>query len=260
MKTPPIFEARGLCAGPGDFLRDLEFQIEPGEWIFVIGPNGSGKTTLLDALTGWIPHRGSLRFQGQPLPHIPRLEFARSVAVLRCQEAPVFGFSVGEFVESGAFPQGPHGARAIARESLEQVGALDWLDRPLTSLSSGEFQRIALARVLAQQTPVLLLDEPTSHLDPGHHAACFELLAQLRAQTPKTILCICHDLSAAAQYGDRLLLLSRGRIVAQGGPRTVLTGPHLQAAYGCPFEFESSPAQLHPRAVASSPRPFSFSP
>lgn len=253
MKNAPVFECVGMSAGPGVFLQDIHLRVEPGQFVSIVGPNGCGKTTLLHALTGLLPYHGDLRLNGLPVDKIPRREFARQVAVVSAAEPPTFGFTVSEFIESGTsswngiWKQMTSATSKAALEALDAVEGTHLSRRPITELSSGEFQRICIARALAQKTPTLILDEPTSHLDLGHQSLVFVLLKRLQSEFSKTILCVSHDINLASEYSDSMLMLSEGRIVAQGTPTEVLTLDRLESVYHASFRIDPDPVTQSPR-------------
>lgn len=202
---------------------------EEGQWTVVIGPNGAGKTTLLRAISGLVPFDGSIRLFGDDLRSLRRREVARQIAVVAQSPVTPPWLTVAEYVLLGRTPYlGP-----LAKESESDVAtaarALERLDldglasRPLGTLSGGERQRVVVARALAQGAPLVLLDEPTSALDIGHQQQALELLDGLRHDGGLTLVAAMHDLTLAAQYADRIILLQRGRVVADGVPEDVLT-------------------------------------
>jgi iron complex transport system ATP-binding protein len=212
--------------------------VERGEWVALIGPNGAGKTTLLRAIAGLLPHEGRVSLLGSDAAELDRRERARILAVVpQTPETPPW-LTVAEYVLMG---RTPHLGR-LAREGeadREAAGrALDRLEldalaeRPLGTLSGGERQRAVVARALAQEASIVLLDEPTAALDIGHQQQALELLDGLRGTQGLTLVAAMHDLTLAAQYADRVLLLSQGRIVADGTPGDVLTEDALAEHYG----------------------------
>ena len=233
-------EVTGLHAGYGrtTVLDGVRLTVEAGGWLGVIGPNGSGKTTLLRAVLGFQPHEGVVRIDGVATSGMSRRALARQLAY--APQLPVLpeGITVREYVTLG---RTPHHAllaapRPVDRQVVEDVmGRLELAelaDRTLQTLSGGEQQRAVLARALAQQPRVLLLDEPTAALDLGHAQQVLDLVDRLRRQDGLTVLSTLHDLTLAGQYADRLALLSRGRVVAEGSPAEVLTPEVLQTHYG----------------------------
>lgn len=217
----PALEAQGLCVALDGVpvLHELNLALEPG-WTAIVGPNGAGKSTLLRALAGLLPPAaGTVRLAGRPLAALAPRERARAIAWL-AQQGPVQGeLNVREVVELGRLPHlGLLGApgeadRLAVDEAMTAAGCEAWAGRSLQRLSGGERQRCLIARALAVQAPVLLLDEPTTHLDPPHQIAVVRLLQRL-ART-RTVASVLHDLPLALQ-ADRLLLMRAGRVVAAG--------------------------------------------
>ena len=237
----------------GFVLADVSFTIAPGEVFGVIGPNSAGKTTLLRLLTRVVaPERGEVRLEGRPLARLAHAELARRVAVVP-QDAPrPFPFSVEQLVLMGRFPHGPGRFfesgedRALARAAMAATGVLELAALPLEQLSGGERQRAMLARALAQQPTLLVLDEPTSHLDLRYQAETAALIQRVNAEHGMTVLLVSHDLNLAAEVCDRLLLLSQGRVAVLGAPTEVLRRDTLEAVFGCAVSVESNPAGGRP--------------
>lgn len=239
----PVLEAEGLVFGYDGrrVLDGVSLRVGAGELIGVIGPNGCGKTTLVRLLSGVLaPHRGVVRLAGRPLASYRRREIARRLAVLP-QDAHVDGaFTALEVVLMGraahlpplALPRADDVARARALLARLGVGALE--DRPLDRLSGGERQRVLLARALVQEPQVLLLDEPTTHLDLRHRAGIYDVVDAIRRERGTAVVSVLHDVNLAAACCERLVLLAGGRVVAEGAPATVLTAEALGAAYGVP--------------------------
>ncbi len=237
----------GAAHGRTTVLHDVRLTVEPGGWLAVIGPNGSGKSTLLRSVLGAHPHDGQVRLDGAPLSGAGVRARARQVAYAPQQPVLPEGLTTRDYVALG---RTPHRAllaapRAVDREVVAGVMGrleLDGLaDRLLTTLSGGEQQRAVLARALAQQPRVLLLDEPTAALDLGHAQQVLDLVDALRRQDGITVLSTLHDLTLAGQYADRLALLSAGRVVAEGVPTDVLTPAALQEYYGARAQVVAGP-------------------
>ena len=219
-------------------VQDVSTRVERGSWIALVGPNGAGKTSLLRAVAGLLPCDGEVTLLGDPSSALDRRERARRLAVVpQDPETPPW-LTVAEYVLLGRTPYlGPlaresaddrdAAARALARLDLEPFA-----ERTLGTLSGGERQRVVVARALAQEASIVLLDEPTAALDIGHQQQALELLDTLRAADSLTLVAAMHDLTLAALYADRVLLLSEGRIVADGAPAEVLTEEALAAHYG----------------------------
>jgi iron complex transport system ATP-binding protein len=216
----------------------VDAEVSPGEWIALIGPNGAGKSTLLRAVAGLVPYTGSVALDGGEIARLGRREVARRLAYV--PQAPLLppGMAVREYVLLGRTPYigafSHEGLRDLeaAQHALERLDLGALADRPLATLSGGEQQRAVLARALAQEAPYLVLDEPTTSLDIGRQQMVFELVAELRRHGELTVLSAMHDLTLAAQYADRLLLLSRGRLVASGPPAEIATEAHVAEHYG----------------------------
>lgn len=216
----------------------ISLAVKSGEWVSLIGPNGSGKTTLLRAMAGLIPHEGSVNMLGAPANEMPRRKLAKQVAFV--PQIPVIpaGMSVLDYALIGRTPYIPYlGSETgddieIVASVLEKLDLVGLASRSIDSLSGGELQRVILARALAQQSPILLLDEPTTGLDVGHQQDVFDLVDSLRKESGLTVLSAIHDLTLAAHFSGRLALMSKGRVVAEGAPEEVLTESAIQAHFG----------------------------
>jgi iron complex transport system ATP-binding protein len=223
-------------AGPGtrrEVLRGLDLAVGEGELVALLGPNGSGKTTLLRAVAGTLPRdAGRVAIFGRDLEAWSRIALARRVAVLPQSLVLPDGFRVAELVEMGRAPHATRWFGASAEDAdavelaLADAGALDLAERQADELSGGERQRVLVAMALAQQPELLLLDEPTLHLDIGHQASLLATVAHLRARRGLTVLAVFHDLNLAAAYAPRVAVLDAGRVVADGDPASIL-GPEL---------------------------------
>jgi iron complex transport system ATP-binding protein len=223
--------------GGRDVVQDVDAAIAKGEWVGLIGPNGAGKTTMLRAVAGLIPYRGSIVVQGDEVASLPRRELARRIALVPQVPSTPSWMTVGEYVLLGRTPhlgalakEGPSD-RAIAGRALERLDLLGYAGRALGTLSGGERQRVVVARALAQEAAIVILDEPTTALDIGHQQQALELLEDLRAESELTLVAAMHDLTLAAQYVDRMVLLRSGRVVADGTPSEVLTEEGITEHY-----------------------------
>lgn len=218
-------------------LEDVSFEASGGEWVGILGPNGAGKTTLLRAIGGHLPFHGDIRLRDVPLDRMGDQERARALAFVRQARSLTFDFTVEEFVLLGRAPHRGwleayrRSDRERVREALGRVDLEDFGDRSVLSLSGGEMQRVFLAQALVQEADLLLLDEPTAHLDVHYQ---FSFLEQVRTQAERgrTVLAVGHDLELAARYADRLLLIDDGRLCAEGPPRAVLTRDRIASVFG----------------------------
>lgn len=259
-----VLSTRDLHAGyrPGEaVLQGISLTFAPGELCGIVGPNGSGKSTLLKALTGLLPpQQGEVCLDGQPLTRLTPAAIARSLAVVAQDQPADFDFSVLDVVLMGRFAhlrrlqwEGPQD-EALAREALSLVRAQHLAERSYRALSGGERQRVALARALCQQPDVLLLDEPTSHLDLGHQGEVFNLLESL-SERGLTVITVLHDLNLAARYCKRLVVMQSGRVVADGPTGQVLTAELVQRVYDSEVVVTPHPLDGGPQVVPLFRRP-----
>ncbi|HLV73334.1 MAG TPA: ABC transporter ATP-binding protein [Vulgatibacteraceae bacterium] len=223
-----------VALGGRPVLKGVSLEVGSGSWTAVIGPNGAGKSTLLRAVLGLVPSRGEITVEGVDLGTLKPRQRARLVAYAPQNPNLPVGMTVFDYTLLGRSPYIPHLGRESARDRAITAEVLDRLDltafagRPLDHLSGGERQRVVLARALAQQTRVLLLDEPTTALDIGHQQQVMELIDRLRLSDGLTVVTTIHDLTLAGQYADRLVLVSGGRVAAAGEPARVLTRPVVE--------------------------------
>jgi len=220
-------------------LDDVSFTAAAGEIVGIIGPNGSGKTTLLKILARTlVPKRGYVRILGRDVRELRTRDLARQVAVVPQSSTVTFPFRVSEIVLMGRNPylsRMPFEAqtdRRIAADAMRATDTFDLADRRITELSGGELQRVIIARALTQQPNVLLLDEPTAHLDIRHQIGIYDILTRLNVEQGLTVVVVSHDLNLAGLYCRRLVLLSEGRTAARGSPDEVITEKNLDRVYG----------------------------
>jgi iron complex transport system ATP-binding protein len=220
-------------------LRDLNLHVDRGERVALVGPNGAGKSTLLRAIAGLIePTVGTVELDGRPVGSLDRLAVARRLAVVPQVSALPFSTTVDEVVALGRLPhehpiRGMRPAdRAAVAAAIEQVGVGHLMGRDARELSLGERQLVLLAMAVAQDADVLVLDEPTVHLDLRHQVEVMELLCDLNAREGTTILAVLHDLALAAHFFPRLVLLDGGRVVGDGRPAEVLAPDRIREVFG----------------------------
>lgn len=243
-----------LTVSYGDkvILNELNLQIPKGKITALIGPNGCGKSTLLKTVARILsPKQGQILLQGESLHKQDTRQVARKLALL--PQAPITpeGVTIRELVGYGRAPWGSRWGRlndkdrAIVQHALEQVGLLELADRPATDLSGGQRQRAWIAMILAQNTDLVLLDEPTTWLDIAHQVELLKLMRELNQQG-KTIVVVLHDLNQACRYCDELVVLKQGAVQRQGTPEQVLTQKLVEEVFDlC--------AEIHPDPVAGSP-------
>lgn len=242
-----IFEAQGVCyrypGAPTDAVRDVTLRVRAGELIGIVGPNGSGKTTLLRLLLGVLaPTAGEIRLQGREIRHWKRRELARIVGVVAQREEPAFPMRVRHAVMFGRYPHlGPVGAprptdRAAVAAAIERCDVVALEHRWVGTLSGGEWQRVRVARALAQDPRVLVLDEPTANLDIRHEMEVFELVSDLVRREGLTGLFVTHHVNLAARFADRMVVMNKGEARAIGAPADVLTRDVLEAVFEWPVD------------------------
>jgi len=229
-------------------LSDVFFSVEQGEFFVIIGPNGAGKTSLLKVLSGLQKiQQGSLTIKDKNISKYRRRNLSQIMAIVPQQIEVGFPFTVADTVIMGRTPHlgilGMEGDEDhdIAREAMEFTEVAHLADRKLYQLSGGELQRVIIARAICQQPEIILLDEPTTALDPAHQLKIMDLMEKFRREQGITIVMVSHDLNLASMYGDRLLLLKDGRVVKTGAPGSVLDRELLEESYGCKMRVDESP-------------------
>jgi iron complex transport system ATP-binding protein len=240
----------------GLVLRGVSLELRAGELVGLIGPNGSGKTTLLRVLSGLLlPSRGEVYLDGQDLCAFHRRQIAQRVAVVPQELVMPFAFSAYEMVMMGRTPHvrpivgaGLRDRQVVAEKmKLTATSALE--ERPFNELSGGEKQRVIIAMALAQEPEILLLDEPTVHLDINHQVEILELIKRLNRQENLTVLATMHDLNLAALYFDRLILLDEGQVVANGNPAEVLREESIRQVFQADVQVQQHPTHHTPQVV-----------
>jgi iron complex transport system ATP-binding protein len=245
-------QSLSIFYGSRPILKNISFDLAAGEILAIIGPNGAGKTTLIRALTGLTPlHAGQIHVHGRVLNQLSVAERARWIAVVPQARNLPPAFTAWETVLLGRTPHlnwlGQTSAQdeAITRQAMTRTQTLELAERPVGELSGGEQQRLLLARALAQASPILLLDEPTSHLDLQFQLALLDQVRSLARQEKLAVLVILHDLNLAARYADRVGLLVQGELRALGPAAEVLTPEVLSPVYHVPLEiFHAGPGHF----------------
>jgi iron complex transport system ATP-binding protein len=230
-------------------LEAMSFQARPGELVAILGPNASGKSTLLKLISGSLaPLSGRIFLNGFETHSLPVKTRAQRIALVQQESRLLFPSRAWEFVMQGRHPYGG-GLRfeseediLIANNALAQVGAAELADRWMDKISGGEKQRVILARALAQQPLLLLLDEPTLHLDIGAQVDLLESLRRLAAQNRYTVVVVTHELNLAGEYADQVVLLQRGKCLRVGPPATVLQREILEQVFQAPLSVEMTPS------------------
>ena len=250
MSVPVALDDVSVQLGGTTILDHLSLEIAAGTWVSMIGPNGAGKTTVLRCITGAVPYQGTVQIGSSVVAEMQVREVARTVAIVPQHPTLPEGMRVVDYVLLGRTPH--RGAMTSESEhDLLLVGqvldALDlerFADRDVATLSGGELQRVVIARALAQDTPILLLDEPTTGLDIGAQQEVMELIDRLRSQRELTVLSAMHDLNIAGQFTERIVLVSGGRVVADGAPGDVLTPELIDRHYGATVRVEQDAGRV----------------
>ncbi len=256
-----MLSIQNIDAGYGDepVLHGVSLDVADGEFVGLIGPNGCGKTTLLRVISGVLPvQAGRVMMDADDIAHIDRRRLARTMACLSQDLSLDLAFTVrdvammGRAPHLGKFAQESPEDREIVEAKMKLADVAHLGDRPITEISGGERQRAFIAMCLAQQPRVFLLDEPTSHLDVGHQLAILDLIRGLNRDTGMTVVAVFHDLNLAAEYCDRLLVLTDGRAEATGTPDDTLTADMIRRIYGANVVAEKNPVSGKPHIVIAA--------
>ncbi len=234
----------------------VSLQINKGDFVALLGPNGCGKTTLLKIIAGLLPvSSGLVRIGGKDPSKIRRKQLAKMVGFVTQDFAPVYNYTVNQIVLTGRLPYSRGFFSSwtkedveIVKNALDKVGCAKFVDRLFYNLSTGEQKRVAIARILAQDTPILLLDEPTAHLDPGHVVKIKDLLKNLH-QDGKILVAAFHDINVAAELCNRLVLMKDGKIIFCGKPEQVINTSNLEIIYGVKASIITNPETKRPVVV-----------
>jgi iron complex transport system ATP-binding protein len=235
--------------GPREVVRRVSFKLLPDRITALLGPNGAGKTTLIRSLNGSVPlSRGRIDLEGRPLESYSRREIASRISVVAQENETRFPVTVLEYVLAGRFANGSafgwetEGDIAVANEALERCDLGVFASRFMNELSGGERQRVVLARALATDARILLLDEPTANLDLAHQAMMFRLVHERCRDRGGAAIVITHDLNLAAEFADDVMLLKGGEVSAFGPPKAVLTASNLEAVFNVSVLLDENPA------------------
>ena len=261
MSAPALaLDGVSFAYGRAPILVGLNLAVEAGTITGILGPNGSGKTTLVRLASAALrPTAGRIEIFGTDIASLPSRERARLVAVVPQETYPVFDFSVEEIVRMGRAPHlGLFGLEApsdrkIARDAMARCEVTHVSERSFRALSGGERQRVMLARALAQEARLLLLDEPTAFLDLKHRLAVYTLLGRLHVEHGLTVVVVSHDINLAARYCDRLVLLRCGAIAVDGTPAEVLRSDPIRAVYEVEVEVRTDPSSGRPFVIPLAP-------
>jgi iron complex transport system ATP-binding protein len=243
--------------GPCDVVRDVSFALPEGRIIALLGPNGAGKTTLIRSLNGTMPLSGGrIELNGRTLESYSRRDIAKRIAVVAQENETKFPVTVLEYVLAGRFANGSafgwetEEDIAIARNALERCDLNGFAERFMNELSGGERQRVVLARALATDARVMLLDEPTANLDLAHQAMMFRLVRERCRNRDASAIVITHDLNLAAEFADEVILLKNGEVFAFGAPEEVLTAANIRGVFNVPVLRDENPASGKVRVTA----------
>jgi len=254
MKSAVMVNGLHLSYGDRPVLNDLSFSVHKGEFFIIIGPNGSGKTTLVKVISGAArPRSGAVEILGRPLRSYSGRELALHVAVVPQAAPPDNPFTVADVVLMGRSPHlGLLGVERpkdleIAERAMSFTEVEHLSERRLDQLSSGERQRVLIARAICQQARIIVLDEPTASLDLAHQVRIMDLMERLRREQDITVIMVSHDLNLAAMYADRMLLMKQGSVVSLGAPGEVLNFETLERAYDCILLVDNNPVKGVPR-------------
>lgn len=250
------FKADGIYFKYSDqwVIEDVSFNICEGEFFGIIGPNGSGKSSLLKLISRiHAPHSGQIYLRETALTMFGRDELSKIVSYIPQESSFLFPYTVAETVSMGRYPHlkgkffEDSYDKKVVSEAMSWVGIYSLRDRPITDISGGEKQRAIIARGLAQEPDILIMDEPTTSLDIGHQMEIFNLLSRLNVEKKMTIITSLHDLNLGSHYCDKIMLINRGKISAIGTPREVITEENIRNVYGCNVIVDKNPASGTPR-------------
>jgi iron complex transport system ATP-binding protein len=244
----------GFGYGQGWHLKGISLRVGEGEILGILGPNGSGKSTLIKIMDGMlVPQEGQILIKNRSLARLGRSSLAKEIAMVAQENHFRFSFSALEVVLMGRFPHLKRwqfeGERdlEVALNALSATHSLELAERSIHELSGGERQRVLIARALAQEAKIILLDEPTSFLDLKYKREIFRLISSLSREKGLSVVVVSHDIDLAAQYCQRVMMLKDGSIFEMGEPDRVITASNIEAVYECPVLVDKNPATGRPR-------------
>ncbi|MDR0879100.1 MAG: ABC transporter ATP-binding protein [Clostridioides sp.] len=235
-----MLEIKNLSSGYGgvDIIRDMNFKVDRGETLCIVGPNGCGKSTLLKSIANLLDYRGVVNIDGEDVKKLSRKELAKKIGLMGQMSEVYLPYTVYETVSLGRYAHTTGFLKNLTKEdsdiieeAIKRVGLYDVKDKLIDELSGGQLQRTFLARVLAQDPDIILLDEPTNHLDLKHQLDLLGYLTKWARDKEKTVIGVLHDLNLVQYYGDNAILMDDGEIVAYGVPNEVLDGQTLKEIY-----------------------------
>ncbi len=262
-KTASLLSVHGITVtyAAHPVLRDVSFEVNRGDLVVVLGPNGAGKTTLLRTIAKIVtPKVGTVLLDGRDISSLPTNQLMRTLSVVPQSEGSAFSFTVQDIVAMGRTPHvsplAPLSQRdwQVIREAMEATDVWELRDRLFSELSGGEQRRVLIAKALAQEPQLLLLDEPTANLDLHYQLEVVELIQRLNRERNITVLAVLHDLNLAAMLGQRFILMHQGRIYAMGNAEEVLTPQNIQQVYGVPVVVTRHPLNGKPIILLSERR------
>lgn len=260
---PPALRASGISLAYGDVavIDHLDLEVAAGSFTVIIGPNACGKSTLLRSLSRLLrPSIGEVQLDGRPINSFRSKDLARRVGLLAQSSIAPSGITVHDLVARGRYPhqrvfeQWSRADEAAVAEAMEATGVTDLARRSVEDLSGGQRQRVWIAMVLAQQTPVMLLDEPTTFLDISHQIEVLELCRELREDRGRTLVAVLHDLNHACRYATHLVVMKDGAIVEQGDPSTIVTSALVEDVFSLNCQIIADPVSGTP-LVVPDPKP-----
>ncbi|GLY04443.1 MULTISPECIES: ABC transporter ATP-binding protein [Actinoplanes] len=258
MNTPQRLRAENVALGYGGrrIVHDLDLTVPDGSFTVIVGANGSGKSTLLRGLARLLePRTGTVVLDGKDIHSRPPKEVARRLGLLPQSQTAPDAISVADLVARGRYPhqsllrQWSPADQAAVTSALELTGTTDLAQRPFDELSGGQRQRVWLAMALAQETGILLLDEPTTYLDIAHQIEMLDLCARLRTERGSTLVAVLHDLNLAARYATHMVAMKDGTIVAEGAPATIITAELMAEVFGLACRIIADPESDTPLVI-----------